>query len=105
MQLIMARKLKLFGHFFRMDDKVAGQLADKQNRGKPIRGLVNSRTGQLVDWRVRGQVNSRIIGLNRGYGGELAHWSTGRLDNVWWGVVWVGRTGNGQGRVGLSSYW
>jgi len=46
---------------------VAGQLADKPNRGQPNRGLVNSRTGQFVDWSTRELDNSWTTG-------QLADW-------------------------------
>ena len=46
--------------------RVAGQLADKPNRGQPNRGLVNSRTGQFADWSTRGLVMSRLLWSSRG---------------------------------------
>jgi len=66
--------------------RVAGQLADKPNRG-----LVNSRTGELTDCRV----NSRIIGSNREYWGQHADCTI--CGGMWSGTY--GREWPGYGRV------
>jgi len=63
--------------------KVAGQLADKPNRGQPNRGLVISRTL----WSTRGLDNSRTIDSSRTgqVADTLVNSRTGQLADTAWG--------------------